>query len=609
MFNNLKNYFFVFLTILPFVVNVNLLFSQPSLQKELDAIFGNLKLSNQTEKLNRFFEIYWDYQMRTYPTFATYMGVSDYNHRWIDISLEAYDQRNEDLRTFTKAIKKFDRSKLDDTSRLNFDLFKRTIDTNIESIPYKNEYMPVNQMGGFHLSVPRVLKMMPASNLKDYENILARLGGVPAQIDQIIVLLEKGLAEGITPPKITLRDIPQTIENLIAAETEESVFFTPFKKFPEMIGPDKQNELKQKAKIVIIEKVYPAYQKLHDYFVEKYLPRTRDPIGLSSLPNGKVWYEYNIKYYTTTNLTAKEIHEIGLKEVKRIRNEMESIIKSTGFKGSFSEFTEFLRTDPQFFFDTSDELLAAYRDIAKRIDPELVKLFGKLPRLPYGVIAVPSYSEKSQTTAYYNGGSLEAGRPGYFYANTYDLKSRPKWEMEALTIHEAVPGHHLQIALAQEMENVPKFRNMSSYTAFVEGWGLYSESLGEELGMYKDPYSKFGQLTYEMWRAIRLVVDTGMHAFGWTRQQAIDYFIQNSAKTEHDITVEIDRYIVWPGQALAYKIGELKIKEMRKKASDALGEKFDIRGFHDAVLGNGAVPLDLLELQINEWIESQKSKN
>ncbi len=328
---------------------------------------------------------------------------------------------------------------------------------------------------------------------------------------------------------------------------------------------------------------------------------------MSDLPDGKAWYAYNVRSQTTTSLTPEQIHQIGLAEVARIRKQMDELIASTGFKGSFEEFLTFLRTDPRFFYDKPEGLLAGYRDIAKRIDPELVKLFGRLPRLPYGVIPIPSYSEKTQTTAYYDGGSLAAGRPGYFYANTYDLKSRPKWEMEALTAHEAVPGHHLQVALAQELEGVPEWRKHDGYTAFAEGWGLYAESLGPEMGLYKDPYSKFGQLTYEMWRAIRLVVDTGMHAKGWTRQQAIDYFKANAGKAEHDIVVEVDRYIVWPGQALAYKIGELKIKELRAHATRELGPRFDVRAFHDQVLGNGALPLDVLEANIKAWVGERKA--
>ncbi len=313
-----------------------------------------------------------------------------------------------------------------------------------------------------------------------------------------------------------------------------------------------------------------------------------------------------MRQQTTTDLTPQQIHDIGLREVARIRAEMEALIPTTGFQGSFDEFVRFLRTDPRFFFDKPEDLVSAYRDIAKRADPELTRLFGRLPRLPYGVIAVPAYAEKSTTTAYYEGGAPAAGRPGYYFVNTYDLKARPKWEMEALTLHEAVPGHHLQTALAQEMEGVPEWRRHDDHTAFTEGWGLYAESLGGEMGFYQDPYSKFGQLTYEMWRAVRLVVDTGMHSLGWSRDRAIEYFKANAPKTEHDIVVEIDRYIVWPGQALAYKIGELKIKELRALAEKELGAKFDVRAFHDEVLGRGSVPLDVLDAKIRGWIAEQK---
>jgi uncharacterized protein (DUF885 family) len=328
---------------------------------------------------------------------------------------------------------------------------------------------------------------------------------------------------------------------------------------------------------------------------------------MSALPDGQAWYAYNVKEITTTDLTPQQIHELGLSEVKRIRAEMDKVIASTGFKGSFAEFLTFLRTDPRFFYDKPEDLVTGYRDVAKRVDPELVRLFGRLPRLPYGVRPIPSYAEKSQTTAYYEDGNPDAGRPGYYSVNTYDLKSRPKWEMEALTLHEAVPGHHLQISLAQEMTDVPQWRKYQGYTVFVEGWALYAESLGEEMGMYKDPYSKFGQLTYEMWRAVRLVVDTGMHAMGWTRDQALDYFKTNAGKTEHDIVVEVDRYIVTPGQALAYKIGELKIKELRAYAKKELGDRFDVRAFHDQVLGNGAVPIDVLEKNIQAWVGERKA--
>jgi uncharacterized protein (DUF885 family) len=327
---------------------------------------------------------------------------------------------------------------------------------------------------------------------------------------------------------------------------------------------------------------------------------------MKDLPDGEEWYAHRVKQMTTTDLTPQQIHDIGLSEVARIRLEMEKVKEQAGFEGDLAAFFDFLRSDPQFFFDDPEDLLSAYRNIAKRADAELPKLFGTLPRLPYGVTPVPQYAQESQTTAYYQPGSLEAGRAGQFFANTYDLASRPKWEMEALTLHEAVPGHHLQIATAMELEELAWFRRFGGYTAYTEGWGLYSESLGEEMGFYQDPYSKFGQLTYEMWRAIRLVVDTGMHSLGWSRDDAIAFFEENAGKAEHDIVVEVDRYIVWPGQALAYKIGELKLKELKAMAKQELGDDFDIRAFHDKILGNGALPLRVLETHVGEWVDAQK---
>jgi uncharacterized protein (DUF885 family) len=317
-------------------------------------------------------------------------------------------------------------------------------------------------------------------------------------------------------------------------------------------------------------------------------------------------YGSNVKWHTTTGKTPQEIHEIGLAEVKRIRAEMDKVIATSGFKGNYEEFKKFLRTSPQFYFKDATSILAAYRDITKRADPELAHLFGRLPQTPYGVKPVPDAIAPSQTTAYYDPGSFVAGRPGYMFANTYRLDMRPRWEMEALSMHEAVPGHHIQVMIADEMQSLPEFRKHSSYTAFVEGWALYSESLGGEMGFYQDPYSKFGQLTYEMWRAIRLVIDTGLHSMGWTRDQAIDFFRTNAAKTDQDIIVEVDRYIVWPGQALGYKMGQLKIRELRTNAEHELGERFNIRQFHDVVLGQGAVPLDVLEQQVNAWVSNIK---
>ena len=373
-----------------------------------------------------------------------------------------------------------------------------------------------------------------------------------------------------------------------------------------MTEEDKDRIVKQAESIVETE-VYPAFEKLYDFLVEEYIPNSNESIALSDNPDGKEWYKHRARQFTTTQLQPKEIHDLGLNEVARIKAEMDDVIVKSGFEGSFDEFTNFLRTDPQFYAKTEEELLSGYRDIAKKADPELPKLFGKLPRMPYGIIEIPSYAAKSQTTAYYRGGSQKDGRAGYFYANTYALNTRPKWEMEALTLHEAMPGHHLQISLAKELpETHPLIQNLS-YTGFVEGWGLYAESLGTEMGFYKDPYSKFGQLTYEMWRAVRLVVDTGMHYFGWSRDEAINYFAANTPKSLHDIEVEIDRYISWPGQALAYKIGELKFKDLRRRATETLGDKFDIREFHDELHKKGALPLDILDEQMNNWLDQKNT--
>jgi uncharacterized protein (DUF885 family) len=562
---------------------------------------------SESERLQKLFDLFWDLQMHASPEFATYVGYPGLNDRWSDSSPESIAFGRQLSHRILVAIDSIDRAQLKPAEQVNYDLAHHHVDEGIEGEKFHGEYLQISQLGGVQQGIPQLLSVMPAGNVKDYENIIARLRGIPTVIDQSMALLDKGLAEGITPPRVTLRDVPAQVQSVLVDDPMKSPMLKAFQKFPDSVSTAERERLKREAAAAFTGQVVPAYRKLHGYLVNTYLPAARESIATGDLPNGKAWYAFQARSYTTTDLTPEQIHQIGLAEVKRIRKEMDAQMAVTGFKGSFEEFCNFLRTDPRFFYDKPEDLLTGYRDIAKRIDPELVKLFGKLPRLPYGVIPVPAYSEKSQTTAYYEEGSLAAGRPGEFNANTYDLKSRPKWEMEALTSHEAVPGHHLQLALAQELEGVPQWRKYDDYTAFVEGWGLYAESLGGEIGLYKDPYSRFGQLTYEIWRAIRLVVDTGIHTMGWSRQKAIDYFKANSAKADHDIEVEIDRYIVSPGQALAYKLGELKIKEMRAYAQQELGEKFDLRAFHDHVLGNGAVPLDLLERNIKAWVAEVKA--
>ena len=582
--------------------------AQELFSKKLD----NLKLEQNdktdTEKINLLYQVIFDYQLDNYPEMGVFVGKPSDNSRWTNWSKEAISQRKKDNQLFIDAIGKINREKLDATGKLNFDLLKNQLNEGKTGEQFENELMPLNQMSGMHQQIMQTVTYTPIKNDKDANDLLKRFENVPLLFNQLQILMEEGLKKKITPSRNSLLGVPEQIENLIAIDASKSGFLDGYKEYTKTLSADKRKSLDDLATKTIADNVNPALQKMKLYLEKKYIPNSRTSVGYKDLPNGENWYNFNIQQQTTTKLTYQEIHAIGLGEVKRIRAEMDSLIKTIGFKGTFEEFCVFLKTDPQFYFATGEQLIDAYRVICKKIDPELPKLFGKLPRLTYGVVAIPAFDEKFQTTAYYSQGSPETGRAGNFYANTYELKTRPKWEMEALSIHEAVPGHHLQIALAQELENVPEIRKNSSYTAFIEGWGLYSESLGTEMGFYKDPYSKFGQLTYEMWRAIRLVVDTGIHGLGWTRQQAIDFFKTNSAKNEHDITVEIDRYITWPGQALAYKIGELKIKELRKKATLELGDKFDIRAFHDAVLENGAIPLDVLENHINEWIISVKNK-
>ncbi len=558
-------------------------------------------------RLLRLLQLDWEYTMRESPEFATEVGYAGFNDRWTDNSLEAIARRKRELQAPLKVIQVINRAKLSPAEQLNYDLFRRNLEDAIEGTRFKGEYLAVNQLGGVQQDAAETLEISPRATVKDYENMIARLNALPALIDQTLVLLNKGLESGITPPRITLRDVPQQVKDQMLEDPDRNALLKPFTEFPSEIPKAERARLREEAAVALREKVVPAFHKLYDFLQTRYIAGARESIAMSDLPDGKAWYAYNIRTTTTTALTPEEIHRIGLSEVKRIRAEMERVIAQTGFKGGFDEFLAFLRKDPSFYYTNKEDLLRGYRDIAKRIDPELIRFFGKLPRLPYGVLPVPAYSEKSQTTAYYQPGSLPAGRPGYFYANTYALDTRPKWEMEALTSHEAVPGHHLQISLAQEMENMPEFRKYGGYTAFVEGWGLYAESLSEEMGMYRDPYMKFGQLTYEMWRAIRLVVDTGIHSMGWTRRQAIDYFLANAGKNEHDITVEVDRYIVWPGQALAYKIGEMRIKALRADATRELGVQFDLRAFHDQLLANGALPLDVLEGRIRNWVQLQKS--
>ena len=576
-----------------------------AIHAEIQSLTSNEQGLSGEQRLQRYYELSYDLAMLESPGFATYKGDPRGQDRIDDLSAAGIERRQKADRDSLALIKSINRDALSEAEWVNYDLLLDDLERDVNSQRFPTQYLQMNQMGGPQQSAARLLAMMPNDRAEQLENQIARMEAFPEYVDQAIALMRKGLEQGVTPPKITLREVPQQIRNQLVDDASESPLLRGFADIPATVDPLVAETLRNRAEQVYRQQVVPAYEKLLEFTEDEYLPAARESIAARDLPDGEAWYTNNVALRTTTDLTPQQIHDIGLSEVRRIRAEMDVIIESTGFEGSFSEFLEFLRTDPQFYHTTAEGLMREYRDIAKRADPELTRLFGILPRTPYGVIKVPDYSAKSNTTAYYQAGSLQAGRPGYYFANTYALDTRPRWEMEALTLHEAVPGHHLQISIQQELEGLPWFRQNPSYTAFVEGWGLYSESLGEEMGFYTDPYSKFGQLTYEMWRAIRLVVDTGMHYLGWSRQQAIDYFKENAGKSEHDIIVEIDRYIVWPGQALAYKIGELKIKELRAFAEEQLGDDFDIRAFHDQVLGRGAVPLSVLDANIRAWVHEQ----
>jgi uncharacterized protein (DUF885 family) len=557
---------------------------------------------SESEKFHELLSEQWEKGIVRNPERASSLGDNRFNDKLNDTSYETILKRQGETRELQETVKKIDQSKLSEDDQLNYDLYLHGIEKQIEGFQFLSYLIPIDQMGGIQIGFAGISNYMPFNNVKDYENYLARLRAFPIKLDQTIDLMKRGVKEGWVPPKIILGSVPDQISAQFGKPIDESPLYKPFNEFPESITSEEQNRLTIEMKSVLTDFVYPAFELLFTYFNESYLPGCRESIACDDFPNGDIYYKYQIKSYTTTDLTAEEIHQIGLSEVDRIRAEMKKVINMIEFDGSFDEFLTFLRSDSQFYFTSEDELLNEYRMICKKADAELPKFFGLLPRLSYGVKPIPDYQAPASPTAYYYSGSQEAGRAGFFMANTYRLETRPKYEMEALSIHEAVPGHHLQITLAQELDNIPKFRRYGGYTAFVEGWGLYSEKLAEEMGFYKDPYSKFGQLTYEMWRACRLVVDTGMHTLGWTRQEAIDFMLSNTAKTENDVTVEIDRYIAWPGQALAYKIGELKIRELRSKAEKEMGENFNIRDFHDVVLGHGAVPLDILEKHVNEYI-------
>jgi uncharacterized protein (DUF885 family) len=557
--------------------------------------------------LHALFDEEWEYAMRESPTWASSLGDRRYNDRWPDMTLAAAERRHKHGVETLERLKAIDRARLSPADQLNYDLFRKDFETSVGAYKFRWHLIPLNQRGGIQTE-DDLGDTLRFTTVKDYEDWIARLRSFPAYMDGTIALLREGVRVRMVHPRIISERIPAQIDKQIVDDPARSPFFRPFNRIPNSFTAADRERLLAAGRDAISAHVVPSFRRMKEFFVKEYVPASYPEVGAWQMPDGAEMYAYEARRHTTTNLTPQQIHEIGLSEVKRIRAEMESVMRGVGFAGTLPEFFKLLRTDPRFYYKSPEELLDAYRALAKRIDPNLVKVFRTLPRQPYGAEPIPANVAPDTTTAYYQQGAPDGSRAGTFYVNLYKPETRPKYEMMALALHESVPGHHLQIALAQELGEVPKFRRYGNdYTAFVEGWGLYAESLGDEMGLYDDPYAKFGQLTYEMWRAVRLVVDTGIHSMRWTRQRAIDFFTENAAKSELDIVNEIDRYIAWPGQALAYKIGELKIKELRRRAQESLGERFDVREFHEIVLGSGAIPLDVLERNVDDWIATKKS--
>ncbi|MDP6594258.1 MAG: DUF885 domain-containing protein [Candidatus Marinimicrobia bacterium] len=563
---------------------------------------------NAATELHTIFDEVWQFQLQENPLFATSVGVHIYGDRLSSVTPEDLLRRRRYWKATLDRLNQIDFESLSNSDQINYRIFKRTVVDRLAGYEFKSYLIPLNADSGFHTGLARLAKRVPLTTVKDYDNYISRLRAIPRYINEHIALMREGIETGMTVAKVVLDGYEVTIETHVVDEPKESVFYEPFETFPVAVPVEHQERLRVEGETAIMESAVEGYRTFLEFFVGEYVPNARQTIGASELPNGQAYYEQQVKHYTTLDLASAEIHRIGLQEVERIHAEMTDVIANVGFEGSFADFLTFLRTDPQFYAETPEDLLKEASYIAKRMDAMLPSLFGHLPRLPYGVAPVPEHIAPKYTTGRYVGPSEGTTEPGYYWVNTYALESRPLYNLEALTLHEAVPGHHLQNAIARELEDLPNFRRFSYLSAFGEGWGLYCEWLGLEAGFYTDPYSNFGRLTYEMWRACRLVVDTGMHAMGWSRDEAMDFLASNTALPLHEVRTETDRYISWPGQALAYKMGELKIKELRRYSEEILAQDFDVREFHDVVLGNGAVPLDVLDEQVRSWVETRRSR-
>jgi uncharacterized protein (DUF885 family) len=572
-----------------------------------------LAQTGPNKPLHALFEREFKYELAQFPGYATYIGVDDYNDRLTDLSLPAIARRKAHTKAVIREFERFDPKVLDAADRVSLALMLERLR---ERVAFDELYgsLPFSGLGGWVFVtkdwgpqhyLPWLAKIAPFRHVRDYEKYLKRLSAIPLYFDQQILLMREGMRSGWVPPAETMTRIPAQFEALIDQDLRANALYAPFRSFPVGISAADQARLEEAGRKVIADQVQPAFAKLKRFVEQEYMPACRKSIAASDLPAGPAYYALSVRQMTTTRMKPAEIHALGLREVAHIQGEMDRLIASLRFDGTRVAFMQSIRADKRFYFSRGEEMLMAYRDIAKRVDAELPKLFAELPRLPYGIRAMEA--NEGDNAEHYTPGALDGSRAGFFEANVHSLATRPKYDLENTFLHEAVPGHHLQTARAAELKNLPRFRRAAEYAAYSEGWGLYAESLGAELGLYKDPYSRFGALGWEMMRACRLVVDTGMHAFGWTREQSIRYLVDNAGIAEDFAAAEVDRYIVTPAQALAYKIGELKLKQLKARAQEKLGDRFDIRKFHNAVLDDGELPLTVLEARIDEWIAQQAS--
>jgi uncharacterized protein (DUF885 family) len=552
--------------------------------------------------LHRLLEEEWAARLREDPLLATSVGDHRYDDCLPSVALADLERAAQRRRSTLTRLQAIERGRLDAEDRISFDMLARELRDDLADHEFGAWRLPINADSGFHTGFAELPRHTTFANARDYRSYIARLRAFSAYVAQQVANMREGLRTGFTLPRVVLDGYDVTIRTHVVDDPEKSVFYAPFRSFPPGVAESERAPLVAEGRAAVMEGAVAGYRAFLDFMAGEYIPKTRTTTAAADLPRGREYYAHRVRHFTTLDVTPEEVHKIGLAEVDRIHAEMLDVIRQTGFQGDFAAFLRFLRTDPRFYARTPDELLREASFIAKRMDGKLPSLFGRLPRLPYGVEPVPVHLAPKYTGGRYVEAPVGGTRAGTYWVNTYALESRPLYVLEALTLHEAVPGHHLQIALQQELAGVPPFRRAAGVGAFVEGWGLYSERLGLEAGFYQDPYRNFGRLTYEMWRACRLVVDTGLHAFGWPREKAMEFLAANTALSLHEVRTETDRYISWPGQALAYKMGELKIRELRRKAETELGPRFDIRAFHDAVLASGPVPLPVLEERIRAHI-------